>query len=84
MKIAVGSSLTIMAISSFFGFFSTLAHYTINWSQLLLFTAIAVLGIFVGTAFSDKIPGQALKKGFGWFVLAIGLFILAHELFFFS
>jgi uncharacterized membrane protein YfcA len=84
MKIAVGTSLTIMAISSFFGFFSTLSHYIINWSQLLLFTAIAVLGIFVGTAFSDKIPGQLLKKGFGWFVLAIGLFILVHELFFFS
>jgi uncharacterized protein len=84
MKIAVGSSLTIMAISSYFGFFSTLSHYNINWPQLLLFTAIAVVGIFAGTAFSDKIPGQALKKGFGWFVLAIGLFILVHELFFFS
>lgn len=83
MKIAVGSSLTIMAISSFFGFFSTLSHYTINWLQLLVFTGIAVLGIFVGTAFSEKIPGQSLKKGFGWFVLATGLFILVRELFFF-
>lgn len=82
MKIAVGSSLSIMAISSFFGFFSTLSHYTINWSQLLLFTAIAVTGIFAGTALSEKIPGQALKKGFGWFVLATGLFILVRELFF--
>ncbi len=80
MKIAVGSSLTIMALSSFFGFFSTLSHYTINWAQLLTFTGIAVLGIFVGTAFSDKIPGLLLKKGFGWFVMAIGLFILIHEL----
>jgi uncharacterized membrane protein YfcA len=82
MKIAVGSSLSIMAISSFFGFFSTLSHYTINWLQLLLFTAIAVTGIFAGTALSEKIPGQALKKGFGWFVLATGLFILVRELFF--
>jgi uncharacterized membrane protein YfcA len=81
MKIAVGSSLTIMAISSFFGFFSTLSHYTINWLQLLTFTAIAVLGIFAGIALSEKIPGQALKKGFGWFVLATGLFILVRELF---
>ncbi|WP_207511401.1 sulfite exporter TauE/SafE family protein [Longitalea luteola] len=82
MKIAVGSSLTIMAISSFFGFFSTLSHYTINWGQLLVFTAIAVGGIFMGTALSDKIPGQQLKRGFGWFVLATGLFILVHELLF--
>jgi uncharacterized membrane protein YfcA len=81
MKIAVGSSLTIMAISSFFGFFSTLSHYTINWLQLLTFTAIAVLGIFAGIVLSEKIPGQALKKGFGWFVLATGLFILVRELF---
>jgi hypothetical protein len=70
-----------MAISSFFGFFSTLSHYTINWLQLLAFTAIAVLGIFAGTVLADKLPGQALKKGFGWFVLATGLFILVHELF---
>ena len=82
MKIAVGTSLTIMAISSYFGFFITLSHYTINWPQLLLFTAIAVAGVFLGTAFSDKVPGQVLKKGFGWFVLAIGLFILVNELFF--
>jgi uncharacterized membrane protein YfcA len=80
MKIAVGTSLTIMAISSYFGFFSTLSHYNIYWGQLLSFTAVAVMGIFAGTALSDKIPGQALKKGFGWFVLAIGLFILIHEL----
>jgi uncharacterized protein len=80
MKIAVGSSLTIMAISSYFGFFTTLSHYNIHWMPLLSFTAIAVTGIFVGTALSDKIPGQALKKGFGWFVLLIGLFILIHEL----
>jgi uncharacterized protein len=82
MKIAVGSSLTIMALSSFFGFFSTLSHYTINWFQLLTFTAIAVSGIFAGIALSEKIPGQALKKGFGWFVLVTGLFILVRELFF--
>ncbi|WP_205508292.1 sulfite exporter TauE/SafE family protein [Longitalea arenae] len=82
MKIAVGSSLTIMAISSFFGFFSTLPHYTIHWMQLLVFTGIAIAGIFAGSALSEKIPGQHLKKGFGWFVLAIGLFILVHELFF--
>jgi uncharacterized membrane protein YfcA len=61
MKIAVGSSLTIMAISSYFGFFTTLSHYHINWSLLLSITAIAVAGIFVGTALSDKIPGQAKR-----------------------
>ncbi|NML19804.1 sulfite exporter TauE/SafE family protein [Pseudoflavitalea sp. G-6-1-2] len=80
MKTAVGSSLTIMAFSSLFGFFSTMNQYVIDWKQLLLFTAIAVSGIFAGTSLSDKISGASLKKGFGWFVLAMGLYVLSKEL----
>lgn len=80
MKTAVGSSLTIMAFSSLFGFFSTLSAYTVNWLQLLIFTAIAVCGIFIGVALSDRIPGNALKKGFGWFILTMGLYILVKEI----
>lgn len=82
MKTAIGSSLTIIAISTLFGFFSTLSHYTINWLQLLTFTAISVLGIFIGSALSDKISGSVLKKGFGWFVMVIGIGILIKEILF--
>jgi uncharacterized protein len=82
MKTAVGSSLTIMAFSSLFGFFTTLSYYTVNWLQLLIFTAIAVSGIFIGAALSDRIPGSSLKKGFGWFILAMGIYILVREIWF--
>lgn len=82
MKTAVGSSLTIMAFSSLFGFFTTLSQHTINWLQLLSFTAIAILGIFIGVALSEKIPGTALKRGFGWFVFIMGISILIREIFF--
>lgn len=80
MKTAVGSSLTIMAFSSLFGFFTTLSYYTVDWLQLLIFTAIAVCGIFIGAALSDKIPGNSLKKGFGWFILTMGVYILIKEI----
>ena len=82
MKTAVGSSLTIMAVNSLVGFFTTVSQYTINWFQLLLFTAIAISGIFIGAALSEKIPGKTLKKGFGWFVFVMGIYILIKELFF--
>jgi uncharacterized membrane protein YfcA len=82
MKTAIGSSLTIIAISALFGFFSTLSHYTIDWWQLLTFTAIAVLGIFIGSSLSNKISGAVLKKGFGWFVMVMGICILVKEIFF--
>lgn len=82
MKTAVGSSLTIMTFSSLFGFFSTMGQYTINWPQLLGFTAIAIGGIFIGMALSQRIPGNSLKKGFGWFVFMIGMLVLLREVFF--
>ena len=82
MKTAVGSSLTIMALSSLFGFFTTLSYYTVNWLQLLIFTSIAVAGIFIGAALNDRIPGGSLKKGFGWFILAMGAYILVREIWF--
>jgi uncharacterized membrane protein YfcA len=80
MKTAVGTSLTIMAFSSLFGFFTTLSHYTINWLPLLLFTAIAVGGIFIGGALADKLRGHHLRKGFGWFILVMGVYILVREI----
>jgi len=81
MKTAVGSSLTIMAFSSLFGFFSTLSLYSIEWSLLVSFTAIAIGGIFVGSSLQDRIPAPVLKRAFGWFVLVMAVFIICKEFF---
>lgn len=82
MKKAVGTSLVIIALNSLIGFFATQHTEAIDWKLLLSFTAIAVTGIFIGNALSKKIPAQKLKKGFGWFVLAMGVCILIAEIFF--
>jgi uncharacterized membrane protein YfcA len=42
-------------------------------------TLMAVLGIFAGNALSKKIEGAQLKKGFGWFVLVMGVYVLIKE-----
>jgi uncharacterized membrane protein YfcA len=42
---------------------------------------LSIVGIFVGSFISTKIQAQKLKKGFGWFVLVMGIFILVKELF---
>lgn len=81
MRTAVGSSLTIMTFSSLFGFFSTLAQYSINWVLLLSFTAIAIGGIFIGMRLSDRISPSSLKKGFGWFVLIVAVLVIVREIF---
>lgn len=81
MKLAVGTSLVIIAAKSLIGFTGDLSHTEVNWSFLLLFSALSVSGIFVGSFLSTKIEAQKLKKAFGWFVLVMGIFILGKELF---
>ncbi|HLD52287.1 MAG TPA: sulfite exporter TauE/SafE family protein [Sediminibacterium sp.] len=83
MKLAVGTSLFIIAAKSLIGFTGDLqGSQVIDWKLLLTFTAFAVIGIFGGIILSKKIPGEKLKKAFGWFVLVMGIYIIVKELFF--
>lgn len=82
MKKAVGTSLLIIAAKSLVGFVGDLAHLEIDWKFLLSISCIAVVGIFIGTNLNKKIDANKLKKVFGWFVLAMGIYILIKELFF--
>lgn len=79
MKKAIGTSLLIIALNSLVGFTGDLGHFAINWTFLLTVTAIAIAGIFIGGALSKKIPGEKLKKAFGWFVLVMGVYIILKE-----
>lgn len=80
MKMAVGTSLLIIAAKSLIGFLGDLGNQPIDWSMLLIFTSLSIAGIFIGSALSKKINDKALKKGFGWFVLFMGVYIIIKEL----
>jgi len=79
MKKAIGTSLFIIAINSLFGFLGDLFTHQYNWSLLMRISSFSCVGIFVGNALSNKIGANNLKKGFGYFVLAVGTYILLHE-----
>lgn len=80
MKTAIGTSLLIVSINSLFGFLFSLKQFEYNWVLLLSFTALAIAGIFIGGKLAEKITGSTLRKGFGWFVLIMGLYIIIKEL----
>lgn len=80
MKMAIGTSLAIIAINSFIGFSVDLSHFAIDWKFLLPFTALAIGGIFLGGRLAKNIPGKKLKPAFGWFVLIMGIIIIGKEL----
>lgn len=80
MKEVVGTSLLIIALNPLIGFTGDLGYFSMNWTFLLGLTAIAAAGIFLGGALNKKIPGEQLKKGFGIFVLLMGIYIIVKEL----
>ncbi|MEB2777132.1 sulfite exporter TauE/SafE family protein [Algoriphagus sp. D3-2-R+10] len=80
MKMAVGTSLLIIAAKSLIGFLGDVSNQIIDWKLLLIFTGLSIVGIFIGSSLSKKINEKALKKGFGWFVLVMGVYIIATEL----
>ncbi|MDG1276728.1 MAG: sulfite exporter TauE/SafE family protein [Algoriphagus sp.] len=80
MKMAVGTSLLIIAAKSLIGFLGDVSSQTIDWKMLLIFTGLSIVGIFIGSTLSKRINEKALKKGFGWFVLIMGIYIISKEL----
>ena len=81
MKTAIGTSLLIIALNNLVGFSGDIGHFQIHWPMLLSITAIAIAGVIVGGILSKPLSGNKLKKGFGWFVLLMGIIILIKEIF---
>lgn len=80
MKLAVGTSLFIIAAKSLIGFIGDIQHQvSIDWTLLFSISGIAIGGLFVGMALSKKVSEKILKTGFGWFVLFMGALILMDQ-----
>ena len=82
MKTASGTSLFIIAVNSLIGFAGDALITKMDWTFLLVFTTIAIVGVLAGNQLSRRVPGVLLRKAFGAFTLLMGAGILFWELFF--
>ena len=81
MKVAVGSSLLIIAIKSLIGFIGDLqAGIILNYELLSIFLFCTIIGMIFGTVLSKMISENLIKKLFGWFTLFLGIIIFVKEL----
>lgn len=79
MSIAVGTSLVVIAMKSFAGLAGYLTTVHLDWGLTLAVTAAAIVGTLIGSKLAGRIPEAALRKAFGWFVLAMGTFVLTQQ-----
>lgn len=80
MKLAVGTSLMIIAINSIIGFMGDIGKHEMDWPFLTSFIGLAVIGVGIGLYLSKFISNKMLKPGFGVFILIMGCWILLKEL----
>lgn len=81
MSLAVGTSLLIITLKSFSGFFKymdVLANLglTMNWHLILVFSLIGAVGSLVGKRVGSKISNEKLKKVFAGFLILMGGYII--------
>ena len=76
MKEAIGTSLLIIAFKSATGFLGYLSQVQLDWNLVISFTLAASFGTLAGAYLTRFIDAKNLQKGFGYFVLAVAMFVL--------
>ncbi len=79
IKQAIGTSLAIIALNSFSGFSGYINLIEIPWEFLLKFSAFSCAGVLAGTLLVPHVSANKLKKGFAYFLVIMGIFILAKN-----
>jgi len=82
MKLAVGTSLVIVAAKSYAGFAGYLGAVPVDWGMMASFTAVTVAGSFAGTRLAQRFSPETLKRGFGIFLVFVASYILLKSVLF--
>lgn len=85
MHRAVATSLVIIALKSFSGFWKYLdvlenQNLSLDWPVLGLVTGLAIVGSFGGAMLAKRLRQERLQRLFGVFLIVMGVYILARSL----
>lgn len=84
MRTAVATSLVIIALKSFTGFYKYLdvlamQGLELEWDVIAIVTSLGIVGSFAGSRLGGRIPQDKLKRWFGIFLIVMGGFILVQS-----
>ena len=79
IKQAIGTSLVIIAANSIAGFLGYINQVVIDWQLVLSFTLAASGGTIAGAYLNRYVNAKQLQQGFGYFILAVAIFVLIKQ-----
>ena len=80
VKEAVGTSLGVIALNSAAGFAGYWGKVDMDLPMMVGFTAVAIVGVFLGTWLGRRVSPGNLRKGFAVLLVAVGAAILLKSL----
>ena len=84
MHRAVATSLVIIALKSYSGFYKytdvlEAQNLELDWNTLMIVTSLGIVGSFAGGKLANHLPQDTLKKSFGIFLIVMGIYILIRS-----
>jgi len=84
MHRAVATSLVIIALKSYSGFYKYTdvledQNLELDWNTLMIVTGLGIAGSLVGGKLANRLPQNTLKKSFGIFLIVMGIYILVRS-----
>ena len=76
MKVAIGTSLVIVAAKSYSGFAGYVGAVPVDWAMMGSFTLLTVAGSFAGTRIAHRFSQERLKQSFAIFLVIVATYIL--------
>jgi uncharacterized protein len=80
MKVAIGTSLAVIAVNSFAGLAGQLHYVQFDWPITLGFLGVALAGMVCGVAAASRISSESLGRAFAGTIIALGGFLLVKNL----
>jgi uncharacterized membrane protein YfcA len=79
MRQAVGTSLVLIAMGAAAGLAGYLGRVELDWALVAAFTALAMIGVGIGSALVPRMSGHSLRRGFALLLLVIGILVLVRR-----
>jgi uncharacterized membrane protein YfcA len=76
MRMAVGTSLVVIAMNSLAGLMGHLAGAALDWGLIIIFVSSGLAGTFAGARLAHRLPADRLRMAFAIFVMLLALFLL--------
>ena len=79
MPKAVGTSLVVIALSSFAGFAGYASHVRVGYDVAVLIASAAILGSLVGAQVAPRVPAVVLRRAFaGLVAIVASVLVVGH------